>query len=157
MAYLTTLTSYTDYLSAYERNVDAMNQTASMMNLFKICFLVIAIFAVIAFVGAGVLALFTARAKMKAENARVEAAKVSANADMLEAHIKAADQQNGPLLRALMSKFSEEELLDMLKEVNTDAQKKVTSSNYSDSLDDDAKLNKQIDDLLSGFIKDDDK
>lgn len=157
MAYLTTLTSYNDYLSAYERNVDAMNQTASMMNLFKIVFLVILVFAVIAFIGAGIIALFTARAKMKAENARVEAAKVSANADMLEAHIKAADQQNGPLLRALMGNFSKEELLDMLNQVNTDVQHKVTSSNYSDILDDDAKLNEQIDALLSGFAKDDDK
>lgn len=164
MANLTFLASYADlasqYEQAYEQNTGAMGNISSLFGTFQVVFIVVFIIAIIAFVAAGVLALLTARAKLKTEKEKVEAAKLSANADMLEAHIKAADQQNAPLLRALMSNFSKEELLSMLNEVNKDTQQKVSTSNYTNIVDDDSKLDKEIDTLLDGFFKgdkDDDK
>lgn len=156
MANFTFLTSYADlasqYEQAYAQNTSQMNQIGSLLGTFHVVFIIVFVIAIIAFVAAAIIGLLTARAKLKTENAKVEEAKVSANADMLEAHIKAADQQNAPLLRALMSNFSKEELLTMLNDVNKDTQQKVSTSNYTPIVEDDAKLDKEIDSLLDGFF-----
>lgn len=151
MANTVLLSSFSDYVAQQQ------NMYASRLELFNNLFIVLFVIAIVAFVAAGFFKWKEYSAKLNTEKAKAEATKISANADMLEAHIRAADQQNGPLLRALMSNFTKDELLNMLNEVNNDVQHKVTSSNYTESLENDAKLNKQIDDLLSGFMKEDGK
>ena len=156
MANFITLSSYADLASQYEQayaeNTAAMNNVEGMFNLVQIALIILFIMAIFAIIGSAVLNLLAHREKVKVERAKVEQAKISANADMLEAHIKAADQQNAPLLRALMSNFSKEELLATLNDVNKDTQQKVSTSNYTPIVEDDAKLDKEIDSLLDGFF-----
>lgn len=164
MANLTFLASYADLASQHEEMMGTvsslMENSISKFNMFNTAFIFIFIFGIIAMIGAAIMYLLTKRAELKTEEAKVEAAKVSANAELLEAHVKASEQQNSLLVRRQLEKLSDEEVLQLMKDIRKDTRKKVADSDYSHIIMDDAELDKEIDSLMKDYFdddKDDDK
>lgn len=164
MANLTFLASYADLASQYEEMMGTvsslMENSISKFNMFNTVFLFVFVIAVIALIGAAILHLLTKRAELKTEEAKAEATKVTANAELLEAHVKAAEQQNSLLVRRELEKLSDEEVVQLMKDIRKDTRKKVANSDYSNIIVDDAELDKEIDSLMKDYFdddKDDDK
>lgn len=164
MANLTFLASYADLASQHEEMMGTvsslMENSISKFNMFNTAFLFVFVIAVIALIGAAILHLLTKRAELKTEEAKAEAAKVTANAELLEAHVKAAEQQNSLLVRRELEKLSDEEVVQLMKDIRKDTRKKVANSDYSNIIVDDAELDKEIDSLMKDYFdddKDDDK
>ena len=168
MANLTFLAStaptYEELLGQYEQaalqNSASMNFSESATRIILIALAVFFIMGFFVMIASAILRLLAFKEEVKVQKAKIEAAKVSANAELLEAHVKASEQQNSLLVRRQLEKLSDEEVLQLMKDIRKDTRKKVANSDYSHIIMDDAELDKEIDSLMKDYFdddKDDDK